>query len=131
VRKLLLILIGAALSAVSNAVAFDAQAAGPEIAGDWLRSDGSARVRIAPCGAHICATNTWVKDENSGEAVGDRLVMTLQPVDSSRLVGAAFDVKRNRNYSVQISVDSKDSMQTHGCIIDGILCKTMLWMRAR
>jgi uncharacterized protein (DUF2147 family) len=45
--------------------------------GVWLRDDGNAVVRIAPCGSNICATNLQIKDTSKGEQVGDRLVMAL------------------------------------------------------
>ena len=121
--------IGAALALVMSSVV--AEAGGPDIAGDWLRSDGTARIRIASCGSQMCAINTWIKDERSGESVGDQFVMTLEPQDGSRLVGAAFDVKRNMNYSLRISFEDRDSRKTHGCIIDGIICRTMRWTRTR
>jgi len=124
-------LTAAALAVVMSHALADAEAGGPDIAGDWLRSDGSARIHIASCGSQMCATNTWIKDESSGESVGDRLVMTLRPQGGSRLVGAAFDVRRNMIYSLRISIDNRDSMKTHGCIIDGIVCKTMNWMRTQ
>jgi uncharacterized protein (DUF2147 family) len=50
------------------------------IEGTWLRGDGNARVRIAPCGDKVCATNhVDRRHQFSGEEVGDRLVMTLAP----------------------------------------------------
>jgi uncharacterized protein (DUF2147 family) len=103
---------------------------GPDISGEWMRSDGTTRVNIAACGSQICAVNTWVKDAADGEQVGDRLVMTLEPHGASRLVGAAFDVRRRLNYSLDITVE-RQSMLTRGCVIKGIVCKTMHWTRAR
>ena len=101
---------------------------GPDISGNWLRTDGTARINIASCGEQICAVNTWMKDTIGDEKVGDRLVMTLEPLSDSRLSGAAFDVRRNRSYSLDITID-RNSMQTHGCLIKGIVCKTMSWNR--
>lgn len=37
--------------------------------GVWLRDDGNARVRIAPCGSNICATNLWIGDTSRGEVL--------------------------------------------------------------
>lgn len=104
--------------------------AGPDISGNWLRSDGTARVNIAACGAQICVTNTWIKDPGSEEKVGDQLVMTLEPRGDSKLLGAAFDVRRNRSYSIDITLD-RNSMLTQGCVLGGIVCKSMSWNRSR
>jgi uncharacterized protein (DUF2147 family) len=130
-RKFIMTLIAAVLAVVMSPVLAAAEADGPDIAGDWLRNDGSARIHVASCGPQMCATNTWIKDETSGEFVGDRLVMTLRPQGTSRLVGAAFDVRRNMIYSVQISINNGDSMRTHGCLVEGIVCKTMSWTRTQ
>ncbi len=95
-----------------------------------MRSDGNSRVHIAPCGPQICAVSTWIKDTSGDEQVGDRLVMTLESHGETALVGAAFDVKRNRNYALKISFVGPDTMQTQGCLLKGMLCKTMNWTRA-
>ena len=38
----------------------------PDPSGTWNRGDGNAKVRIAPCGSNICATNVWIKDTSGG-----------------------------------------------------------------
>lgn len=97
--------------------------------GEWLRGDGNARVRIAPCGSDICATNVWIGDTSGGEAVGDRLVMTVKPQSANELKGKAFDRKRNLTYSISIKVDAS-RLVTRGCVAGGLLCKAMNWSRA-
>lgn len=101
----------------------------PDPSGDWLRGDGNARVRIAPCGANICATNTWIGDTSGGEEVGDKLVMTVKPASDTMLSGKAFDPKRNMTYSITITV-AKASLATKGCIV-GVICKNVSWSRAK
>lgn len=103
---------------------------GPDISGNWVRSDGKTRVNIASCGNQLCATNTWIKDSSVREAVGDKLVMTLTPQGASSLAGSAYDVKRDTNYSMEISVQN-DRMQTTGCMLVGVVCKSMGWARTR
>lgn len=102
--------------------------ASPDISGNWLRSDGTARIHIAPCGPQLCATNTWIKDASHDEQVGDQLIMTLQPQGDSSLTGAAFDVRRKLNYSMNIVID-QHSMVSRGCMVSGVVCKTMSWTR--
>ena len=104
-------------------------AAEPDPSGDWLRGDGNAKVRIAPCGGNICATNTWIKDSSKGEEVGDKLVMTVKPDSATTLSGKAFDPKRNLTYAITIKV-AKTSLSTKGCIV-GVLCKNVSWSRAK
>ena len=103
---------------------------GASITGAWARTDGSLRIAVDACGERFCAVNTWTRAPGNGEAVGDRLVMTLQPRDPVRLAGEAFDEKRGLKYSLLISV-GQDAMTTQGCVLSGIVCKTMNWTRSR
>lgn len=111
--------------ALSVALAQPALANGADPSGVWLRDDGNARVRIAPCGTDICATNLWIKDTSGGEEVGDRLVLTLKPDGADSLKGEAFDPKRNRRFAMTLTV-KPDGLSTRGCIV-GVLCKTVTW----
>jgi uncharacterized protein (DUF2147 family) len=98
------------------------------LAGNWSRTDGEARVSIAPCGESLCATNTWVKDPSKGEQVGDRFVMTVKPRHPTTLAGETFDVRRGLTYTVLISFE-QDAMTTKGCVVAGLVCRTMNWVR--
>ncbi len=98
--------------------------------GIWLRDDGNARVRIAPCGSNICATNLWIGDTSKGEEAGDRLVMSLQPKSPDTLAGTAYDAKRDRTYSITVQV-SENALLTRGCILGGVLCKNVHWQPAK
>jgi uncharacterized protein (DUF2147 family) len=114
---------------LSIAPALPALANSADPSGVWLRDDGNARVRIAPCGSNICATNVWIKDTSGGEEVGDRLVLTLKPEGADSLKGEAFDPKRNRRFAMTLTV-KPDGLSTRGCII-GVLCKTVNWTPAQ
>lgn len=113
---------------ISTAAVQAQQSADPS--GIWLRDDGNARVRIAPCGSNICATNLWIRDTTKGEEAGDRLVMSLQPKSSDTLAGTAYDPKRDRTFSVIVRVSDK-SLLTRGCILGGLLCKNVRWQPSR
>jgi uncharacterized protein (DUF2147 family) len=119
-----LVALGLFMAGTAAATAGDAG-----IVGDWSRSDGKSRINIAPCGQQFCAVNTWIKESDDGEAVGDRFVMTLHPQDD-KLAGEAFDEKRRRTYTVHIAVDHSQ-MITHGCLLSGFFCRTMSWSRVR
>ncbi len=103
---------------------------GPDPGGVWMRGDGNAKVRIAPCGGKVCATNLWIKDTSGGEEVGDRLIMTLTPKSADTLAGTAFDPKREMSYAITLTV-GKDRLVTRGCIVGGILCKDVGWQATK
>ena len=68
-------------SGVLGAGADAGAVSGASITGAWVRTDGSLRISVEPCGERFCAVNTWVRDPSKGEAVGDGLVMTWLPHD--------------------------------------------------
>ncbi|MBZ7927223.1 DUF2147 domain-containing protein (plasmid) [Ensifer adhaerens] len=116
--------------ALSTLAASGAAQQSADPSGVWMRDDGNARVRIAPCGSNICATNLWIGDTSKGEEAGDRLVMSLTPKTADTLTGTAYDPKRNRTYSITVVVLDK-SLVTRGCILGGILCRDVHWASAQ
>ncbi|MBX9458231.1 MAG: DUF2147 domain-containing protein [Rhizobium sp.] len=103
-----------------------AQAA--DLNGNWARSDGKARVKIAKCGGDICATNTWIKPGTPSEKTGDVLVMKIEKVAENQYSGSAFDPQRDRSYNIKLDV-AENKMTTTGCILGGLLCKGVGWTR--
>ncbi len=114
--------------AATSAITLSAQASTEGIVGNWARGDGNARVRIAPCGGALCAVNTWIRDEASGEHVGDRLVMNVTG-DGSSFSGTAYDPQRKLSYNLEIKLGPQ-SMQTRGCVLANVVCKSINWTRA-
>ena len=104
-------------------------AAAADLDGTWLRDDGNARVRIAPCGDKICATNLWIGDTSKGEAVGDKLVMTLERQPDGSFSGSAYDAKRDWSFSMKIEATAK-VLTTHGCLLGKLLCRDVNWKAA-
>lgn len=98
--------------------------------GVWMRDGGNARVKIAPCGSEICATNLWIKDTSKGEEVGDRLVMSLHRKSDTELAGTAYDPKRNKTYPI-ILIVGRNSLTTRGCVLGGLLCRDVNWAPAK
>jgi len=116
------ILIAAGALAASTAGA-------AELNGVWLRDDGNARVRIAPCGDKVCATNLWIGDTSKGEAVGDKLVMTLARQADGSFSGTAYDAKRDWNFSMKIQA-TPSTLATQGCVLGRLLCRDVNWKAA-
>ena len=79
-----------------------AGAASTALDGVWLRDDGNARVRIAPCGDKICATNLWIGDTSKGEEPGDKLIMSLSRQPDGSFSGTAYDPKRDWTYAMTV-----------------------------
>lgn len=108
-------------------VATQASAA-PSPFGDWSRGDGKANVKIETCDEDICAVNTWIKPGTPGEKVGDKLVLTVKESANGQWAGKAFDPQRHLTYRFTMSVQQQ-TMTTSGCLLGGLLCKSMNWKR--
>ncbi|MGV1795180.1 MULTISPECIES: DUF2147 domain-containing protein [unclassified Rhizobium] len=115
-----------AIPVILIGAAFPAEAS--DINGNWARGDGNARVRIAPCGADICAVNTWIRPGTPKEKEGDKLVMSIKEDSEGSYFGTAFDPQRDLSYKLTVKVDG-DRMTTKGCVIAGLICKGVDWTR--
>jgi uncharacterized protein (DUF2147 family) len=102
----------------------------PNFTGIWAREDGNARVRIAPCGDKVCATNVWIGDTSKGEEPGDRLIMDLKPKSGNSMSGTAYDPKREMTYAITVTV-ADGALTTRGCIVGGLLCRNVGWKPAQ
>ena len=98
--------------------------------GQWARGDGNAKVRIAKCGANICATNTWIKAGTPSEKAGDVLVMKIKPVSDNQYSGSAYDPQRKMSYKITLVLNGS-SMTTKGCVLGGLLCKGVSWSKIK
>ena len=94
--------------------------------GAWARADGKTRIRVVPCGAAVCARNTWVRRGVAGEKVGDRLILKIRAAGAGKWSGSAFDPQRSETYSIRVYVAGR-RMTTRGCMMDGFMCESMAW----
>jgi uncharacterized protein (DUF2147 family) len=122
------IALGFFMLSVIPAPLLAATAPGSQLTGNWARGDGNVRIKIVPCGANFCATNTWVKNPKGKEHVGDELILSLQPASGSVLKGQGYDVRRKMKFSMTITLQPT-SMRTSGCVLLGVVCKTADWSR--
>lgn len=96
--------------------------------GNWARSDGIAHVTISKCGQDFCAKNIWIKPNWKTEKVGDVLIMKINNKGEGLYLGTAYDPQRNLNLKFKLNIEG-NKMTTKGCIIGGLLCKTVGWKR--
>mgnify|MGYP000140797147 CR=1 FL=1 len=118
----------ASMLAIAFFVPCISQAQDEPMKGLWARGDGKAVVRIDNCGSDLCAVNTWIKPGTKGEKAGDKLVMSVKPSGGGVYEGQASDPQRNLTYKLKITTGS-NSMTTRGCVLAGIVCKSVSWSR--
>ncbi len=100
-----------------------------DIVGTWQRSNGESRIRMAPCGGAVCGVITWLKTPGKSDAkVGQQVFYDMKPSGAGAWEGSAFNPEDGRTYAGKASV-SGSSMTTKGCVLGGIICKSVSWSR--
>ena len=115
--------IAAALLALSASASLSADASGV-----WLRDSGASRVKFAPCGAALCGTIVWLKDADSPAKVGQKVFFDMKPNGDNAWSGSAFNPEDGKNYSGKMTL-SGDTLTTAGCVLGGLVCKSVKWSR--
>ena len=124
------LMIRLGMIAVSMA-AFGSAASAGDVQGEWMRSDGVAQVRFSKCGGAICGAISWLKDpKNDPGKVGQQVFFDMKPAGDDVWKGSAFNPEDGKTYSGKLTL-SGDHLVTAGCVLGGLICKSMSWTRAR
>ena len=121
---------GSWIFAAALATAMSSAAFAGDVTGEWARVDGLAKVRFAPCGSAVCGAITWVKDPKSPGKVGQQVFFDMKPAGDNKWTGSAFNPEDGKTYSGKMTM-SGNSLNTAGCILGGMLCKSVDWTRAQ
>jgi len=116
--------------------------AGPNASGEWLVADGTARIRIAPCGKVLCGNVTWTKappgpdvnnpdpEKRSRPLLGVEVLSGMAPAGPNRWKGSVYNAQNGKTYDAVISLQSADVLKIEGCVLGGLLCGGENWTRA-
>jgi uncharacterized protein (DUF2147 family) len=116
--------------------------------GIWTVEDGSARVRIAPCGDAFCgnvisigvpndpATGApWRDKNNVNPARRDRPLLGLNVATgmkpdgtSTRWIGRVYSIDYGREYAGSITLLSPTRLKIEGCQM--LICQSEIWTKA-
>lgn len=111
-----------------------------DASGTWLRENGNSRVRFAACGSALCGTIVWLKNpdvdkhnpneaERSRSLVGVKVFFDMVPNGANKWAGKAYNPEDGRIYSGYMTLEG-DHLTTQGCVLGGIICKSVNWSRA-
>ena len=118
-------IIGAGILIAAATAAF-----GGEVNGEWIRTDGKAKVRFAPCGGAVCGSLSWKKDPSAAGTIGQQVFFDMKPSGDNKWAGSAFNPEDGKTYSGKMTL-SGDSLNTAGCVLGGLICKSVDWKRAQ
>jgi uncharacterized protein (DUF2147 family) len=100
-----------------------------DVTGTWLRDTGASRVRFAKCGEAICGTIAWLKDPNGPAKLGQRIFYDMKPNGAGKWSGSAFNPEDGKTYSGTMTL-SGDALTTSGCVLGGLICRSVKWSRS-
>ena len=99
--------------------------------GEWARDDGKSKVRIGPCGGALCGAVSWLRDPGASPAkVGQQVFFDMKPAGDNIWKGSAFNPDDGKTYSGKMTL-SGNRLVTAGCVLGGLICKSISWTRAR
>lgn len=99
-----------------------------DAAGVWLRENGQSRVRVAPCGAALCGHVIWLANNDGPSKVGQRVFFDMKPDGPGKWSGSAFNPEDGKTYAGGMSVNGK-TLVTRGCVLGGVICRSVSWSR--
>ena len=112
-----------ALGAVAPAHAAD-------VVGTWERDNGGSKVKFTPCGKAVCGSIAWLKPGADAKAkVGQQVFFDMMPTGADTWEGKAFNPEDGKTYSGKMTL-SGSTLTTAGCVLGGLICKSVTWKRA-
>ncbi|WP_038368104.1 DUF2147 domain-containing protein [Bosea sp. UNC402CLCol] len=104
------------------------RASAQEVVGVWERDTGASRVRFSKCGDALCGTISWLKDPNGPAKLGQRIFFDMKPNGANKWNGSAFNPEDGKTYSGTMTL-SGNALTTAGCVMGGLICRTVKWSR--
>jgi uncharacterized protein (DUF2147 family) len=98
--------------------------------GVWLHEDGASKVRVAPCGSALCGTIVWLKDTKGPAKIGQKVFFDMVSSGDNNWTGKAFEPSSGKEYTGKMTL-AGDSLTTAGCVFGGLICKSIVWSRAK
>ena len=101
-----------------------------DLSGEWARDDGHGRVRFAPCGDSLCGIISARSDPNAAGKIGQKVFYDMKPDSEDSWRGSAFNPDDGRVYTGKMSLAGAH-LTTAGCVLGGIICKTVTWSKVK
>ncbi len=109
-------------------------------AGEWVVKDGTAHIRIVPCGDAFWGVISWTKGpagkdvNNPDPAKRDRSVMGMPILinmhpGEGQWDGEVYNAENGETYTSHISLLGPDTLKIEGCVLGGLICGGENWTR--
>jgi uncharacterized protein (DUF2147 family) len=98
--------------------------------GTWMPEGERIQVKFDPCGDALCGDVVWIKPGSDVKAkLGQRLFYDLHSDGTNSWSGKAVSPSNGSVYLAKMSVEGA-SLSITGCVVGGLVCKSMKWRRA-
>ncbi len=98
--------------------------------GEWVRDDGPGKVRFSQCGDAVCGFITAKNGPDDHGKIGQQVFFGMKLEGDSAWRGAAFNPENGKEYSGKMSL-SGSRLTTAGCVLGGLICKSLTWTRVK
>jgi uncharacterized protein (DUF2147 family) len=101
--------------------------------GLWRVADGSAVIRVAPCGKNVCGFVAAAPPPAAGEksAIGQKILINLRR-EGDVWKGPIFNLDNGKTYDGESSqAGDANHLKVQGCVSGGGLCGGETWKRER
>jgi uncharacterized protein (DUF2147 family) len=135
-KKILLLAVALVLP-----LAAEAQVAEPS--GLWLVKDGTARIRIGPCGDALWGVIDWTQHEGGIDRhnpdpakrgrpiVGVAILLGMKLAQPNEWRGEVYNAENGKIYDARISLKTPDVLSIKGCVLGGLFCGGEDWTRVK
>jgi uncharacterized protein (DUF2147 family) len=108
--------------------------------GEWVVEDGTAHIRIVPCGNALWGVISWTKDtpgrdehnpdpsKRSRSVLGMPILINMKPA-GTRWEGEVYNAENGETYTSHISLENGDVLRIEGCVFGGFICGGENWRR--
>lgn len=137
----------AACAATAMALALPNPAAAADPTGVWVNRAGDTRIQVSRCGGALCGRVAWLREPRNAKGqpkvdrrnpnpamrerrlIGLPVLLNMKPAGERRWSGHIYNADDGRTYASTIQLAAADSMKVQGCVLGGVLCRTMSWTR--
>ncbi len=141
-----LLRLAAAAAAGALLMAPAAHAADPT--GVWINSQRDTKVRVSRCGQGICGSVAWLgkpldangqpktdrhnpdSSKRSRKLIGLPVLLGMKPSGPEKWQGQIYNADDGRTYVSYVTLAGNNTMNVQGCVLGGLLCKSMTWSRS-
>ena len=105
-----------------------------------MRTNGSAKIKIAPCGQNLCGNIIWLKTPRKDTKnpdpklrtrplIGSQTILGMKPNGKNTWKGKVYNAEDGKTYTGKMQLTSANTLKLEGCVL--MFCKGDTWTRSK